>query len=112
LKDSRDQIVKNMTPIIPDIFKIWEMVETTFADKSTSVNRIYRKKKMSKYDGKNSVSYSVFGNQTMNYFLPKGLIFPIVAAFRALVKVDKSTQLYGWKASPEDAWNEIGWKVN
>ena len=67
---------------------------------------------MSKYDGKNSVSYSVFGNQTMNYFLPKGLIFPIVAAFRALVKVDKSTQLYGWKASPEDAWNEIGWKVN
>lgn len=111
LKDSRDQIVKNMTPIIPDIFEIWEMIETTFADKSTSVNRIYRKKKMSKYDGKNSVSYSVFGNQPMNYFLPKGLIFPIVAAFRALVEVDKSTQLYGWKASPEDAWNELAGKL-
>ena len=33
-----------MTPIIPDIFNIWEMVETTFADKGNTVNRTYRKK--------------------------------------------------------------------
>lgn len=34
-----------MTPIIPDIFDIWEMVETTFADKGNTVNRTYRRKK-------------------------------------------------------------------
>lgn len=112
LKDSRDQIVKNMTPIIPDIFDIWEMVETTFADKGNTVNRTYRGKKMSKYVNEDTVvNYSIFGNQPMNYVLPKGIIFPIVAAFRALVKVDKSTQLYSWEMSPEKIWNRLGGKL-
>lgn len=112
LKDSRDQIVKNMTPIIPDIFDIWEMVETTFADKGNTVNRTYRRKKMSKYVNEDTVvNYSIFGNQPMNYVLPKGIIFPIVAAFRALVKVDKSTQLYSWEMSPEKIWNRLGGKL-
>ncbi len=112
LKDSRDQIVKNMTPIIPDIFNIWEMVETTFADKGNTVNRTYRRKKMAKYVDENTVvSYSIFGNQPMNYVLPKGLIFPIVAAFRALVKVDKSTQVYSWVMSPEKIWDKLGGKL-
>ena len=112
LKDSRDQIIKNMTPIIPDIFQIWEMVETTFADKGNTVNRTYRKKKMSKYVGEDDIiNYSVFGNQPMNYVLPKGLIFPIVAAFRALVQVDKSTQEYSWIISPEIIWDKLGGKM-
>lgn len=112
LKDSRDQIIKNMAPIIPDIFQIWEMVETTFADKGNTVNRTYRKKKMSKYVGEDDIiNYSVFGNQPMNYVLPKGLIFPIVAAFRALVQVDKSTQEYSWIISPEIIWDKLGGKM-
>lgn len=110
LKDSRNQIVKNMTPIIPDIFQIWEMVETTFADRANSVNRIYRKQKMAKYNRDTSYS-SVFGNKPMDYVLPKGLIFPIVAAFRALVTVDNSTQLYGWTVSPKHVWNELAGKL-
>lgn len=101
-----------MTPIIPDIFDIWEMVETTFADKGNTVNRTYRRKKMSKYVNEDMVvNYSIFGNQPMNYVLPKGIIFPIVAAFRALVKVDKSTQLYSWEMSPEKIWNRLGGKL-
>ncbi len=112
LKDSRDQIVKNMTPIIPDIFRIWEMVETTFADKGNTVNRTYRRKKMSKFVDENTiVNYSIFGNQPMNYVLPKGLIFPVVAAFRALVRVDKSTQVYNWVMSPEIIWDKLGGKL-
>ncbi len=112
LKESRDQIVKNMTPIIPDIFAIWEMVETTFADKGNTVNRTYRKKKMSKYvDECTVINYSMFGNSPMNYVLPKGLIFPIVAAFRALVKVDKSTQEYAWSIPPKEVWDKLGGKL-
>ena len=112
LRASRDQIVKNMAPIIPDIFRIWETVETTFADKGNTANRTYRKKKMAKYvDEKTIVNYSVFGNQPMNYVLPKGLIFPIVAAFRALVHVDRSTQLYSWIISPEKVWDKLGGKL-
>ncbi len=112
LKESRDQLVKNMTPILPDIFEAWNMVETTFADKGKSVNRIYRKKKMSRYEDENKVvNYSLFGNEPMNYVLPKGLIFPIVASFRALVKVDKSNQKYSWRIKPEVVWERIGGKL-
>lgn len=112
LKDSRDQIVRNMTPILPDIFQIWEMVETTFADKGKSVNRVYRRKKMSRYEDENKIiNNSLFGNKPMNYVLPKGLIFPIVAAFRALVKVDKSNQNYGWRIPPTEVWDKIGGKL-
>lgn len=67
---------------------------------------------MAKYVDENIVvSYSIFGNQPMNYVLPKGLIFPIVAAFRALVKVDKSTQVYSWVMSPEKIWDKLGGKL-
>lgn len=112
LKDARDQIIKNMTPIIPDIFKIWEMIETTFADKGNTANRTYRKKKMSKYkDDETIVSYSTFGNKPLNYVLPKGIIFPIAGAFRALVGVDKTTQLYSWKMDPEIVWEKLGGKL-
>ena len=112
LKDSRDQVVKNMTPIIPEIFAIWEMVETNFADKGNTVNRMYRRKKMAKYVDENTVvGFSVFGNKPMNYVLPKGLTFPIVAAFRALVDVDKSTQKYRWTMPPEQVWEKLGGKL-
>ena len=112
LKNSKNQIVENMTPIIPEIFQIWEMIETTFADKGKTVNRIYRKKKMSKYiDDDTIVTYSIFGNTPMNYVLPKGIIFPIVGAVRALVIVDKSTQSYGWKIPPKLVWNKLAGKL-
>lgn len=112
LKESRNQIVKNMTPVIPDIFKTWDVIETSFADKGNTVGRTYRKKKMAKYiDESTTVSYSIFGNKPMNYVLPKGLIFPIVGAFRALISVDKSTQVYGWKMTPYEVWNKLGGKL-
>lgn len=112
LKESRDQIVRNMTPILPDIFGIWDMVETTFADKGKTVNRVYRKKKMARYEDEDKViNYSLFGNEPMNYVLPKGLIFPIVASFRALVKVDKSHQQYSWRIAPKEVWDKIGGKL-
>ena len=101
-----------MTPIIPEIFAIWEMVETNFADKGNTVNRMYRRKKMAKYVDENTVvGFSVFGNKPMNYVLPKGLTFPIVAAFRALVDVDKSTQKYRWTMPPEQVWEKLGGKL-
>ena len=112
LKDSRDQIIKNMATIIPDIFQIWELVETSFADKGNTANRTYRKKKMSKYiDEHTVVAYSIFGNTPMDYVLPKGIIFPIVAAFRALVKVDRSTQKYDWEMPPKEVWDKLGGKL-
>ena len=109
---SRDQIIANMTSIIPDIFNLWEKIETTFAEKGKAVNRIYRKKKYSRYDADETVVYhSMFGNTPLDYFLPKGITYPIVGAFRALVEVDVSTQNYYWSINPEEVWEEIGGRL-
>lgn len=108
---AHEQIITNMTPIIPDIFKLWDTVETTFAEKGRSVNRIYRRKKYARYDDGNNVYYSIFGNTPLDYFLPKGLTYPLVGAFRALVTVDESTQQYGWKIDPNVVWDAIGGRL-
>lgn len=108
---AHEQIVTNMTPIIPDIFKLWETVETTFAEKGRSVNRIYRRKKYARYNDGSNVYYSIFGNTPLDYFLPKGLTYPLVGAFRALVTVDEHTQRYGWKIDPNVVWDAIGGRL-
>ena len=108
---AHDQIITNMTPIIPDIFQLWDIIETTFAEKGRSANRMYRKKKYSRYDEGNKVYCSVFGNIPLDYFLPKGITYPLVGAFRALVQVDESTQQYGWKIDPNIVWDAIGGRL-
>ena len=108
----RERIVKNMSPIIPDIFKLWELIESSFADKGNESGRKYRKKKYARYEGEDSViSYSMFGNTPLNYFLPKGILYPIVGAFRALIQVDDSTQMYSWKVEPSKAWDDLGGRL-
>ena len=32
----------------------------------------------------------------MHYIVPKGMIYPIVGAFRALIKIDPKTHKYKW----------------
>lgn len=112
LKESRDQIVKNMTPILPDIYKLWDTIELTFPEKGKIANRIYKRKKYSRYAGDNTyVGCSLFSNKPMTYCVPKGLMYPIVGAFRALVEVDSSSQKYSWKIDPQVAWDDLGSKL-
>lgn len=111
-KKIREQIAENMTPIIPEIFRLWDEIETSFADKGNSDGRRYRKKKYSRYENDDTIiSYSMFGNKPLNYFLPKGLLYPLVGAFRALVEVDSSSQVYKWKIEPSKVWDELGGRL-
>ena len=109
---ANEQIITNMTPIIPDIFNLWETIETSFAEKAKSANRIYRRKKYSKYNTDGDFAYNtIFGNTPIDFFVPKGLMYPIVGAFRALVSVDGSSQQYGWKIPPLKVWDDIGGRL-
>ncbi len=47
----------------------------------------------------------------MSYVVPKGIMYPIVGAFRALVLIDESTGEYYWRKNPIDVWNIIGAKL-
>lgn len=112
LKASRDQVVKNMTPILPDIYKLWDTIELTFPEKGKNANRIYKRKKYAKYvDDSTPVGNSLFSNKPMTYCVPKGLMYPIVGAFRALVNIDPSSQKYSWKVDPQIAWEDLGGKL-
>lgn len=107
-KANRDRMIRNMAPIIPDIFKLWEEIETHFAEVSNQAGKRYGARKYSKYDKDNIVGKSFFGEQELKYIIPKGIMYPIVGAFRALVKTDSEDGKYYWEKNPLDVWNDIG----
>ena len=90
-KDSRETMIKNMSPIISDIFKLWETIELDFTNKSSDAGKRYGTRKYSKYHDNEIVSQTTFEQQNQRYYIPKGIMYPLVGAFRALVQVDKKT---------------------
>lgn len=110
-KVNRDTMVKNMRPLIKDIFKLWEVVECEFAVTANSINRRYGTRKYSKYHGGDTVGYSMFEETPVQYVIPKGLMYPLIGSFRALVTINKETGMYEWQKNPIDVWKAIGSKL-
>lgn len=106
-KEKREEIIHNMSKIIPDIFNLWEKIETDFANQAKKGKKIYKAKKYAKYNGGNIVCQTMFGNADLDYVLPKGLLYPLVGAFRALVRIDASGAYY-WKEDPIIVWEKLG----
>lgn len=98
-KLDRERMLNNMKDIIPDIFRIWEYIETNYAELSQKAGKRYTSRKYSKFNEKEIVSKSVFGEKKMHYIVPKGMIYPVVGAFRALVKINPETNKYEWVKS-------------
>lgn len=107
----REKEILNMQPIVSDIFRLWELIECEFALKAAQAKKKYGSKKYSKYDDKNIVGLSLFGRKELQYLVPKGILYPVVGAFRALVVVDPGTGMYNWKVNPFNTWNELGPKL-
>lgn len=110
-KVNRELMVKRMSSIIPDIFKLWEEVETTFATVSGQAGKRYGTRKYSKFHNGDVVGKSFFEEKDLNYIVPKGILYPIVGAFRALILIDEENGEYYWKKNPIDVWNMIGTKL-
>ncbi len=110
-KVNRDTMVKQMKPIIKDIFRLWEVVECEFAITANSTNRRYGTRKYSKYHGGDTVGYSMFEETPVQYVIPKGLMYPLIGSFRALVVINKETGMYEWQKNPLDVWKAIGSKL-
>lgn len=110
-KRNREIMMEKISPIVPDIFKLWEIVETSFANVSTKAGKRYGSRKYSKFDENKIVGKSFFEETDLKYLVPKGLMYPIIGAFRALVMIDEIDGHYYWKKNPIDVWNEIGTKL-
>jgi len=102
----REQVIENMKPVIPNIFELWERIETTFADASIEAGKRYRARKYSKYDNGEVVGKSFVKETSLKYVVPRGMIYPLVGAFRALVTIKKDGK-YSWKKDPILAWDDL-----
>ena len=100
----RKAVIEKMEIIIPDIFRLWDEIETQFARVSKELNRRYGSKPYSNYGKDNVKKISLFSNIEMDYTIPKGIMYPVLGAFRALV-CEKNGK-YDWVVSPFKVWNE------
>ena len=110
-KENRDAMVRYMKPVIEDIFNLWEMIEIEFATTAGSINRRYGTRKYSKYHGGEIVGHSLVRETPLQHVIPKGLMYPLVGSFRALILIDGETGMYKWKKAPGDVWRAIGTKL-
>ena len=94
--------------IMPDIFDLYDCIEREFAEAYIEGGGRYGRKKYSGYiDGK-VIGKSKFGQREIFYKIPDGIIYPAVAAFRALLEYDNKKEIYVWKngLEPIDVWEE------
>lgn len=109
-KKARENMINHMKPIIPDIFALWEKVETSFANVSNSTGKRFGARKYTKFDGGKVVAKSFLKQKNLQYYIPKGLMYPIVGAFRALIQKNVDGT-YFWKKNPVDVWDVLGSKL-
>lgn len=110
-KDKREEMVRSMSPIISDIFSLWDKVERNFATESNKAGKRYGTRKYSKFNNNSVVDYAQFSNAPLQYSIPKGILYPLIGSFRALVKVNED-KTYSWVKNPIDVWNVLGGKLS
>lgn len=105
-KQQREQIIENMTPVIKDIFDIWDTIECDFSVMANKAGKRYGTRKYSKFDDDNVVGKAIFSERELKYIVPKGLLYPLVGAFRALIKIESN--VYSWVTSPKKVLDVMG----
>lgn len=90
--------------IMPDIFDLYDVIETEFANAFNESGGRYGRKKYSGYKDGNIIGESKFGLHSLYYKIPDGLIYPTVAAFRSLVELNQDTNKYEWKKGVNPIW--------
>lgn len=98
---------RRFTNIAPDIFDLFDTIETEFAEAYNSAGGRYGRKKYSGYKDNKIVCRSKFTEQEMIYKVPDGLLYPVVGAFRTLVIYNEDTDKYEWYngVNPITVWN-------
>ena len=110
-KVKREEVIVNMQPVIKDIFRLWDTIERNFAVEALKSGKRYGTRKYSKFDNDKVVGKSLFSETELKYLVPKGIIYPIVGSFRALIRVDPATNKYEWTKNPIKTWSIIGSKL-
>lgn len=95
-----------MKNIMPDIIELADTIELTMDEK-------YKEKVHNGVFGRirgieSGQTKTKFLERKTNYRISKGLLYPIIGAFRSLVKYDEKAQRYYWIDNPIKMWNTVG----
>ncbi len=115
-KQKREDEIRKMADIIPQIIEIWDKIECELPEVTKTMNKRYGRKTFSGYredDNKTPVvaGTSLFSNKPLYYLVPKGLMYPMAGAFRALVEEDVESGLYRWVDDPYTTWETLKEKL-
>ncbi|MDK6296801.1 AIPR family protein [Staphylococcus caprae] len=86
--------------IADDIFDLYDEVEIDFASAYNETGGKYGNFNFAASNNDKIIKYSKFSETGMKYAVPDGIIYPIVAAFRALVQFDEQTEKFKWIKDP------------
>lgn len=111
----REKILCDMAPIIPSIFELWDHLERNFTRATNSINKRYGTKPYSNYEltktydpkaDAEKFPKTLFSNKPLFYTVPRGILYPLVGSFRALIRTDSQGK-YSWIVDPLKAWNDL-----
>lgn len=103
-----------MLKVMPDIFRLYDMLECNipqyyvrkFASGRYGATSGVTTAKVDK-NGKKRMFESKFSHTELGYSTPKGFLYPILGAFRALLEVDEEGN-YKWSCDPYEVMEKIG----
>lgn len=98
---------KKFTDVMPDIFRLYDAVETDFPKSYNMSGGKYGRKKYSGYNNNNYVYNAKFSYKEMMYRVPDGLVYPITAAFRSLIQYNNESSKYEWIIDPFKIWDNL-----
>ena len=111
-KQMRENEIAKMSSLIPQIVELWDEIERELPNVTRQMNKRYGRKPYSCYkedenQKKLQVASSMFSNSPLYYIVPKGLMYPLVGAFRALVIESADGTRYDWIEDPFIVWNNL-----
>lgn len=95
---------RKFTNIGIDIFDLYNHIELDLPEAYNSSGGRYGSKKYSGYKEGLKVGESKFTQEELTYRVPDGLMYPLIASFRALVAFDEKSQKYYWIKNPIDIY--------
>lgn len=107
-KEEREKMLWDMQPILHDIFELWDRIESELPIYSGRRRKNpFQSLAYTKYKDGKPVGKTLFYQKEIQYIIPEGVVYPILAAFHVLAGQSETDGKYFWKTNPFELWNKL-----
>lgn len=107
--DKKDGAYRKIAPLLPTITKLYDAIESEMPSAYLEINPSGKFGRIKGVDSKKTKIKSKFYDNKIDYQISQGLIFPIIAAFRALLDINDTG--LEWEVDPLEIWKNIKEKL-